>query len=92
VRAAWVTSVLTLLELTPLENTLVGSQNSGGMSFEQKKRVSIALELAANPAVLFLDEPTSGLDSRSAQVAIRDCKYSHTAPSIAFPPKYSHPL
>jgi len=71
VRNLWVTSVLTLLELLPLENTLVGSQNSGGMSFEQKKRVSIALELAANPAVLFLDEPTSGLDSRSAQVVIR---------------------
>lgn len=41
------------------------------MSFEQKKRVSIGIELAANPAVLFLDEPTTGLDSRSAQVAIR---------------------
>ncbi|KAJ1423367.1 P-loop containing nucleoside triphosphate hydrolase protein, partial [Ochromonadaceae sp. CCMP2298] len=67
VRAAWVTSVLTLLELLPLEHTLVGSQLAGGMSFEQKKRVSIALELAANPAVLFLDEPTSGLDSRAAQ-------------------------
>lgn len=30
------------------------------MSFEQRKRASIAVELAANPAILFLDEPTTG--------------------------------
>jgi ABC-type multidrug transport system ATPase subunit len=60
-----------MLELTPLENTIVGEEATGGMSFEQKKRLSIAVELAANPSILFLDEPTTGLDSRSAQVVIR---------------------
>jgi hypothetical protein len=41
------------------------------MSFEQRKRVSIGVELAANPSLLFLDEPTTGLDSRAARIIIR---------------------
>jgi ABC-type lipoprotein export system ATPase subunit len=48
--------VLRILELTPLADSLVGNADQGGLSFEQKKRLSIAVELAASPSILFLDE------------------------------------
>jgi ABC-type multidrug transport system ATPase subunit len=31
-----------------------------GLSVEQRKRLTIGVELVANPAVVFMDEPTSG--------------------------------
>lgn len=63
-----------MMDLITLQDTLIGVMGEGGMSFEQRKRVSIAVELAANPSVLFLDEPTTGLDSRAAQALIRNIR------------------
>eukprot|EP00644_Phytophthora_capsici_P002658 jgi/Phyca11/106036/e_gw1.11.372.1 len=54
---------LDLLDLTPIADQIIR-----GSSMEQMKRLTIGVELAAQPSVLFLDEPTSGLDARSAKL------------------------
>lgn len=56
----FVEDVLNIVELTPLKNTLVGMLGVSGLSVEQRKRLTIAVELVANPSVMFMDEPTSG--------------------------------
>ena len=54
--AEYIDQILDMLELSPIQNFLVGSDETGGLSFEQKKRLSIAVELVANPSIIFLDE------------------------------------
>ena len=56
-RNARVDEVVHTLELDRVRDNLIGNLSGG-----QKKRASIAVELMADPRLLFLDEPTSGLD------------------------------
>ncbi|EEY64498.1 ATP-binding Cassette (ABC) Superfamily [Phytophthora infestans T30-4] len=59
-------SVTECIELLGLED--IADQIIRGSSVEQMKRLTIGVELAAQPSVIFLDEPTSGLDARSAKI------------------------
>lgn len=67
----YVDTIIELLELHDLADTLIGRVGSG-LSVEQRKRVTIGVELVSKPSILiFLDEPTSGLDGQSAFNTIR---------------------
>jgi ATP-binding cassette subfamily G (WHITE) protein 2 (SNQ2) len=66
----YVDKIIDLLELHDIQDVLVSS-----LGVEQKKRLTIGVELAAKPSLLlFLDEPTSGLDSNSAYSIVRFLK------------------
>ncbi|XP_027181512.1 pleiotropic drug resistance protein 1-like isoform X2 [Coffea eugenioides] len=70
-REMFVEEVMELVELNPLREALVGLPGVSGLSTEQRKRLTIAAELVANPSIIFMDEPTSGLDARAAAIVMR---------------------
>ncbi|KAM7493208.1 hypothetical protein LguiB_027817 [Lonicera macranthoides] len=70
-RKMFIEEVMALVELNPLREALVGLPGVNGLSTEQRKRLTIAVELVANPSIIFMDEPTSGLDARAAAIVMR---------------------
>lgn len=67
----FVEEIMELVELNPIRDALVGLPGIDGLSTEQRKRLTIAVELVANPSIIFMDEPTSGLDARAAAIVMR---------------------
>ncbi|KAK2679233.1 hypothetical protein RAB80_004414 [Fusarium oxysporum f. sp. vasinfectum] len=66
-KLAYVDKIIDLLELNDLQDAVIMC-----LGVEQRKRLTIGVELAAKPSLLlFLDEPTSGLDSQSAYSIVR---------------------
>ncbi|KAG5982033.1 ZEB2-regulated ABC transporter 1 [Claviceps digitariae] len=65
-KLAYVDEVIKLLDMTEYADAVVGVPGEG-LNVEQRKRLTIGVELAAKPPLLlFVDEPTSGLDSQTS--------------------------
>ncbi|KAH9670320.1 ABC transporter G family member 37 [Citrus sinensis] len=73
-KAEFVNEVLETIELDAIKDSLVGIPGVNGLSTEQRKRLTIAVELVANPSIIFMDEPTTGLDARAAAIVMRAVK------------------
>ncbi|KAH9894645.1 ABC-2 type transporter-domain-containing protein [Xylariomycetidae sp. FL2044] len=68
---AYCETIIELLEMQDIAGAVIGAVGEG-LNQEQRKRLTIGVELASKPELLmFLDEPTSGLDSGAAFNIVR---------------------
>lgn len=67
-KPSYVDEVIELLDMELYADAVVGVPGEG-LNVEQRKRLTIGVELAAKPQLLlFLDEPTFGLDSQTSWI------------------------
>ncbi len=78
---------MTMVELDDVAFDLVGlpggAGTGSGLNVDARKRLTLAVELVANPSVVFMDEPTSGVTRgcctrRRAPTAL--CSRAHAPP------------
>jgi hypothetical protein len=74
-KEAFIQQTLEVVELDSIAGQIVGIPGMFGLSGEQFKRLTIAVELVAGPSIIFMDEPTSGVQA-------------HLCPTRSFP--HSH--
>ncbi|CAL9080509.1 ABC transporter G family member 45 [Musa acuminata AAA Group] len=70
-RNIFINEVMELVELKSLKNAMVGLPGVSGLAAEERKRLTIAVELVSSPSIIFMDEPTTGLDARAAAIVMR---------------------
>ncbi|KAH8880464.1 hypothetical protein GQ53DRAFT_669719 [Thozetella sp. PMI_491] len=69
-KLAYVEEVIKLLNMEEYADAIIGVPGEA-LNSEQRKRLTIAVELVAKPPLLlFVDEPTSGLDSQTSWVIL----------------------
>ncbi|KAL0815078.1 hypothetical protein Bca101_071521 [Brassica carinata] len=71
----FVEEVMELVELKPLKNSILGLPRVNGHLTEQRKRLTISVELVAL-SLIFMDEPTSGMQ-RDAAIATKGVPDGH---------------
>ena len=91
-----VVGAINSLEISAQADVRVGSpadMHLAHLSGGQKKRVNLAMEMVADPAVLFIDEPTSGLDSATGNVIVGVIReIARTGSKIALATIHSPPI
>ena len=63
--------VISTLDLQSCAHTRVGDSELKGISGGEKRRLSLAVQLLADPSVCLLDEPTTGLDAFTARQVVQ---------------------
>lgn len=88
-----VEDVLRIMQMSHIQESIVGGASVKGISGGQRKRVNIGMELVGVPTVLFLDEPTSGLDSTTSLSVVHSlsllARLNMTVIMVIHQPRYS---